>query len=60
MICERGPWYVLRTSDSVVVASRDFTHDVWLYVTGDFKDTPEKLEYAQEIARRLNECQPES
>ena len=36
------------------VESSDFTHDVRLYVDGDFVDTEQKLEYAQFIADKLN------
>lgn len=55
-IIEKGPWYagVAETNGKVFVYSDDFTHDVCLYVTGDFADALQHLAYAEEIAKRLN------
>jgi hypothetical protein len=36
------------------VASDDFSHDVRLYVSGDFADGEQRMRYTEEIARRLN------
>ena len=55
---ERGPWTARQQSDDhikgVFVESDDFTHDVRLYVNGDFASGEQKLAYAKEIAKRLN------
>jgi len=53
---ERGPWGAGETEggDQAFVASDDFTHDVRLYVNGDFGTKADRLEYAKEIAKRLN------
>lgn len=55
---ERGPWNARQQSDDhikgVFVESDDFTHDVRLYVNGDFASGEQKLAYAKEIAKRLN------
>ena len=62
-IKEGGPWRAShRTSHdgeilAVYVLSDDFTHDVSLHVLGDFAEAAERLAYAEEIARRLNEWQ---
>lgn len=54
-ITENGQWSVDEWSDGqVVVQSSDFTHDVALKVAGDFRSYAQKIEYAQEIADRLN------
>jgi len=45
----------MKTDDRVGVASDDFDHDVILWVSGDFANREQKLRYAEEIARRLNE-----
>ena len=54
MIVENGTWTVIVSADDIAVASSDFTHDAYLHITGDFA-RGEKLEYAREIANRLNE-----
>lgn len=55
---ERGPWTarteIAEKPFEVFVESDDFTHDVRLYVSGDFRDNEQRLSYAGEIARRLN------
>lgn len=57
MIKENGPWAAGVTDENqqrVFIQSDDFTHDVRLYVDGDFESKQQRLEYAKEIARRLN------
>lgn len=57
-LIERGPWKARQQSDDhlkgIFVESDDFTHDVRLYINGDFASTEQKLAYADEIAKRLN------
>ncbi len=57
-IRERGPWVARQERDGerfdTFVESEDFTHDVRLYVNGDFADDEQAMAYAREIARRLN------
>ena len=53
-IKERGPWTDRHTSVQAWIESDDFTHDVRLYVNGDFESNDQRIAYAQEIARRLN------
>lgn len=60
-IQERGPWRVGAeftegpgTQPEIFIESNDFTHDVRLYVIGDFRNTAERQAYAEEIAGRLN------
>ena len=59
VIVERGPWAVDCTASSNVwfVESADFTHDVRLYINGDFSSDAERRAYAEAIAMRLNEWQ---
>lgn len=47
-------WEAMKVAGKVVVASEDFGHDVWLYVSGDFEDDDEALTYAGRIADKLN------
>lgn len=56
---EAGPWSagVVESDGRAYIESSDFTYDARLYVNGDFEDAAQKLEYAQEIARRLNAWQ---
>ena len=58
---DKGPWEVEvdEELERVWVASDDFTHDVWLKVTGDFLDFQERRVYAQDIVNRLNTTKPE-
>lgn len=53
---DKGPWSVGQTQDEcrVYIQSDDFTHDVRLYVDGDFGSSEEKKIYAEQIASRLN------
>lgn len=53
-IQERGPWTARQDGVKTFIESDDFTHDVRLYVDGDFASQEQKLAYATEIARRLN------
>ena len=57
-IYDNGNWEAGRTDDRIFVESSDFTHDVRLYVDGDFEDIPQKYAYATEIAKRLNVSHP--
>lgn len=43
------------TNRSIMICSNDFTHDICLTVTGDFEDIHQKIKYAEEIARKLND-----
>ncbi len=54
MIEEKGPWSAAFGNGKAFIESDDFTHDVRLYVSGDFESIKQKVEYAEEIARRLN------
>ena len=53
---DKGPWEAGadKNHERVFVQSEDFTHDVRLYVDGDFRNYEERIEYAREIARALN------
>ena len=55
---EKGPWkvvqYTERKKQKLYIQSDDFTHDVALKIDGDFGTYEEKLEYAEELARRLS------
>ena len=55
-IIEASLWevYVSRTNADVLLFSDDFTHDASLKITGDFGTRERKIEYAHEIAKRLN------
>ena len=53
-IKETGTWKVIDDGWAIAIQSNDVTYDVALTVDGDFKDLDQKLEYAEEIARRLN------
>lgn len=54
MIEEKGPWAAAFGNGKAFIESDDFTHDVRLCVSGDFESVEQKVEYAEEIARRLN------
>jgi len=47
-------WKVLETGGKVIIESNDFTHDVWLELSGDFKDYTQKANYAIGIIKLLN------
>lgn len=55
---EQGPWLATREDNNVFIESEDFTHDVRLYVDGDFESIDQRMAYAEEIARRLNVWKP--
>ncbi len=56
VIQEDGPWNVFASGDEhrVGVSSDDFKHDVTLWISGDFVNRGQKLDYAAEIVKRLN------
>ena len=59
-IPDKGPWQAGQDDGiggKVFVESDDFKHDVRLYVAGDFANVVDRLEYAADIARRLNASQ---
>ena len=48
-------WTVgVSTDQKVYLETDDFTHDVRLYVNGDFKDKEQEIKYASVLARKLN------
>lgn len=53
---DKGPWMAVIDHDgrAFAVDSSDFTHDVRLEVSGDFKDDAQRLEYCKWLARMLN------
>jgi hypothetical protein len=51
---DNGKWTAETDQEKVWVESSDFTHDVRMYIDGDFEDLPQKFAYANEIAKRLN------
>ena len=54
MIKEEGPWSVVFGNGNTYIESDDFTHDAHLCILGDFESAEQRVEYAEEIARRLN------
>ena len=54
---DAGPWKVhppVKGCDDWHVASDDFSRDVWLQVSGDFKDDADRLAYCEWLAGVLN------
>ena len=51
---DRGTWTVGETESQEFIESSDFNHDVRLYLTGDFEDDTQRLNYLKHIADRLN------
>jgi hypothetical protein len=49
-----GIWTASSGCDGICIQSSDFTHDVMLILDGDFKDSEQKIKYAQHIVDRLN------
>jgi hypothetical protein len=48
-------WTVgVSTEQKVYLETDDFTHDVRLYVNGDFENKEQEIKYASELARKLN------
>lgn len=59
VIPDNGEWELFLQADGKVgIISSDFTHDVVLYVNGDFGDDEERKAYARGIAERLNRTRP--
>lgn len=56
---DRGQWQLFEGNGQVGILSSDFTHDVVLYVNGDFASTEAKRAYALLIAERLNRTVPD-
>ena len=54
VVLDKGPWSVVHWGDKVGLQSDDFMHDVVLYVTGDFYDIEQQLEYARLLAESMN------
>lgn len=54
MIKEKGPWKIYKDKKNYGLVSDDFTHDVILWIDGDFRDNKQQRVYANEIAKRLN------
>ena len=53
---DKGPWRVIHEAGGgIVVGSDDFTHDVWLRISGDFVDADQKTEYAESLVVVLND-----
>lgn len=52
---DKGPWEAGVADDGrVFLQSDDFTHDVRLYIDGDFRDQAERWKYAQSILASLS------
>lgn len=58
---DKGPWRVFNAKPgtekegaAIGIQSDDFTHDVLLRVSGDFKDNEQKYEYCELLAKILN------
>jgi hypothetical protein len=48
-------WTVgVSTDQKVYLETDDFTHDVRLYVNGDFENKEQEIKYASVLARKLN------
>lgn len=52
---DRGPWSAHYDKYHVWLTSKDFTHDVLLGVYGDFADQEQHIQYAEQLAERLNQ-----
>jgi hypothetical protein len=61
-VAENGQWTIGKDDDGrYFVESSDFTHDVRLYLNGDFESGEQRYHYCGEIIRRLNnQPKPES
>lgn len=54
---DKGPWRAAHDKNETrraFIESDDFTHDVRLYVNGDFATDEQRMDYARQIAQRLN------
>jgi hypothetical protein len=50
-----GMWTVgVTKEEKVFLETDDFTHDVRLYINGDFHDKEQEIKYASNLARKLN------
>ena len=49
---DKGPWTV--SADGRGIESGDFTHDVYLRVTGDFYSVEQRKAYSDYLAAKLN------
>jgi hypothetical protein len=48
-------WTVgVNAEQKVYLETDDFTHDVRLYVNGDFENKEQEIKYASVLARKLN------
>ena len=48
-------WTVgVSTDQRIYLETDNFTHDVRLYVNGDFENKEQEIKYASELARKLN------
>lgn len=54
VVKEYGPWQVVNYNGKIALQSEDFTHDVTLYIAGDFYDTEQRLAYATNLCNKLN------
>jgi len=56
LVAENGTWTWGKNEKDgeFFIESSDFTHDVRLYLNGDFADEQQKIMYLTEIAKRLN------
>lgn len=53
---KRPEWEIQVYADrKIIIASNDFTHDVWLDMTGDFATHADRLAYAQKLVDKLNQ-----
>ncbi len=56
---DKGPWVAEKFKrEGWGVTSDDFTHDVCLYIGGDFEDDEQKRKYAEWLAAKLNSTGP--
>ena len=54
---ELKEWVVVENPLATFLSNKVFPDDVRLYLSGDFFDRKQKLEYAQVICDKLNSCQ---
>lgn len=59
-LADKGPWEAGVADDGrVFLQSEDFTHDVRLYIDGDFRDQNQRWAYAQSILSALTHTKSE-
>jgi len=58
---DKGHWSLFQRNEGELagVSSSDFTHDVVLYVNGDFATAEQYRQYCEWLAAKLNAVQPE-